>query len=214
MEIFLVEDDKNLNRTLHMALYDMGFNVRSFMDGKEALDNILDKYDLYILDMNLPNINGIQLIKKIKELDISKKIFVVSAELDIHTILSAYDIGATDYIKKPFDVREILVKINHHFPAINSKIIFKNCPESEYCINNKIFYYKGKEYKITKKESRLLKILIDNANKNVSNSVIENYVWNDGENKKYVRQLVAKLRKKLPCNIIENHTLNGYRVLI
>lgn len=214
MKIFLVEDDQELNYAIEHTFSNIGFEVTSYNDGKEAFNNISTLYDLFIVDINLPNVNGLELVKRIKKLHPSAHIFIISAEMDIDIIMKAYDIGCADYIKKPFDIREILAKIRHTLTILPASVKFKNCPGSEYKINDKIFKYKKEEIKITQKESRLLEVLIKNANNNVSNEVIEEYVWGETFTNGHVRQLVAKLRKKLPCDIIENHTLNGYRVLI
>ena len=214
MKIFLVEDDENLNKAINMSFANIGFEVTSFQDGQEAFENISNQFDLFIVDINLPNVNGIELVRKIKNLNKEANVFIISADINIDTIIEAYDLGAADYIKKPFDIREILVKIKHTLSVTPSSVKFKNCPGSEYKADEKMFIYKNQEFKITQKESKLLEILIKNANKAVSNETIEEFVWSNTEKKGHVRQLVAKLRKKLPCDIIENHTLNGYRVLI
>jgi DNA-binding response OmpR family regulator len=213
MKIFLVEDDQNLNKAIELTFSNIGFEVTSFDDGREAFENISKGYDLFIVDINLPNVNGIELVKKIKTMNKDANVFIISAEIDIDIIVKAYDLGAADYIKKPFDIREILAKIEYTLTLPPDNIKFKNC-SGEYKLKEAIFFHRNKEIRLTQKEARLLEILVKNANVAVSNEDIEKYVWDDESKTGHVRQLVAKLRKKLPCSIIENHTLNGYRVLI
>lgn len=214
MKIFLVEDDENLNQAINRTFSNLGFEVTSFDDGKDAFTNISSQYDLFIIDVNLPNVNGIELLKKIKIVNKDANVFVISAQNDIEVIIKAYNFGCTDFIKKPFDIREILLKIEYTLTPMPTIVKFKNCSSSQYNLKENIFTYKKNDIKITQKESKLLEVLIKNANKAVSNEEIAEFVWNKKDNPGHVRQLVAKLRKKLPCDIIESHTLNGYRVLV
>ena len=212
MKIFLVEDNKPLNDVLSKTLLTLGYDVKSFDDGREAFENILIKYDLYIIDINLPYINGLELIKAIKTNYKDANIFVISAEIEIDMILKAYDIGVNDYIKKPFDIRELVAKIKNNFHNMNNNIIkFEN--GYVYDKTQRIFIVNDKEIKLTQKEALLLEILIQYKNKIVPNNIIENHVWSDNYKIGYVRQLVSKLKKKLPIKIIENHSTNGYRII-
>jgi DNA-binding response OmpR family regulator len=86
----------------------------------------------------------------------------------------------------------------------------------EYNKNERIFLTidRAQEVKLTIKEAALLEVLLANANKTVSNEKIENHVWGENLKNNHVRQLVSKLRNKLPCDFIENHTSNGYRIVL
>jgi len=213
MKIFLVEDNKPLNELLSKTLEKLGYNVKAFHDGQDAFDNLSLDYDLFIVDINLPQINGLELIKYIKKIDRCAKIIILSAEIDIEVILKAYDIGANDFVKKPFDIRELVAKIKNNFCLTDNSniIVFENC--GEYDKEQRVFNLNGKEIKLTKKEGLLLEILIKYQNKTVPNDIIENYVWPDIEKRGYVRQLVSKLRNKIPCKLIENHSVAGYRII-
>ena len=212
MKIFLVEDNKPLNDLLSKTLKKLGFDVDTFSDGKEAFDNISLDYDLFIVDINLPYINGLELIRQIKKINKCAKVIIISAEIDIDVILKAYDIGANDYVKKPFDIRELVAKIKNSFCSnYDNIVLFEN--GVKYDKEQRVFILNNKEIKITKKESLLLDILIKYQNKTVPNDVIEQYVWPDIEKRGYVRQLVSKLRNKLPFEFIKNHSTTGYKIV-
>jgi len=212
MKIFLVEDNKPLNDLLSKTLKKLGFDVDTFSDGKEAFDNISLDYDLFIVDINLPYINGLELIRQIKKINKCAKVIIISAEIDIDVILKAYDIGANDYVKKPFDIRELVAKIKNSFCSnYDNIVLFEN--GAKYDKEQRVFIVNNKEIKITKKESLLLDILIKYQNKTVPNDVIEQYVWPDIEKRGYVRQLVSKLRNKLPFEFIKNHSTTGYKIV-
>ena len=211
MKIFLVEDDKILNQSIVSIFSKLNYEVTTFNDGKEAFENLNNSYDLYMVDINLPNVNGIELVKQIKYLNKNANVFIMSADINIDTIVNAYDIGCTDYIKKPFDIREVIAKIEHTLDLIPNNIVFDNC--GEYNRIEKTFKEKNNNIiKLTNKEALLLDILLKNNGKTVSNEKIENYVWGETFINGHVRQLVSKVRAKLPCNVIENHTSNGYKL--
>jgi len=211
MKIFLVEDDELLNDIIVTTLRSLKYEVDTFCDGKEALKNVNNGYDLYLLDINLPNVNGLEILKRIKEYDNDSNIFILSAEIDIKTILSAYDTGCNDFIKKPFDIREIVAKIKNTVEEEVNEIPLIH--GGKYYRNEKLIIFGNKTVKLTKKETSLLDILIKYKGKSASNEQIEVFVWGENVMGGYVRQLVSKLRSKLPyADIIENHTLSGYKI--
>lgn len=111
MKIFLLEDDFSLNESIKDMLESENFIVDSFYDGKIALDNISGDYELFILDIFVPNLNGILLLEKIKKINKNSIVFIMSANIDIDTIKGAYLKGCDDYIKKPFNIQELLFKL-------------------------------------------------------------------------------------------------------
>ena len=214
MKIFLVEDNQDLNQIMTDTFRKVGYNVVSCNDGQRAFDLIEDFYDLYLIDINLPSLNGLELIKKIKSAYNKSKVFIISGDDNIDTILKAYDLGANDYIKKPFDLREIIAKINLIF---NNKVAnqFRLTEDCFYDSSNRVLNYQGKPINLTKKEAALLNILVNNIGKMVSISDIEMAVWGETFEKGHTRQLVSKLKKVLPCSdIIRNHSSNGYGIII
>ena len=213
MKIFLVEDDKFLNEALVDTFSKIDYEVISYNDGKKAFANIDNTFDLYMIDINLPHINGFELLKQIKFINKNANIFIMSADTNIETILEAYNIGCKDFIKKPFDVREIIAKIEHTLNIVPHNVILKGC--GEYIRVDKLFIKDDKKVlKLTTKETLLLDILIKNNDRTTSNKEIEDYVWGDTFKNGHVRQLVAKLRKKIPCDFIENHNSSGYKISV
>jgi DNA-binding response OmpR family regulator len=211
MKIFLVEDDVILNDIIVTTFQSYKYDITSFNDGKIALDNISTKYDLYLLDINLPNVNGLEILKKIKETKLDALIFIVSADINIETILNAYDIGCTDFIKKPFDIREVVAKVQKAIE--NHTIIIPLAHKGIYNVNEKYMLFGKKRIKLTNKEVKLIEILLEYKGKLVSTDIIDSYVWKTDESTGHIRQLVSKINTKLPYkDIIENHTLYGYRL--
>lgn len=211
MKIILIEDDIYLNTLICDVLMSQGYEVDAFADGAKALKAIEKDYDLYIVDLSLPNVGGFEISKKIKEVSGTAPIIVISAEDNIDVILNAYDLGCQDYIKKPFHVKELLAKVSlilQTKPSSQIKLT-KNCT---YDTKSKLLVVDGAVAPLTQKETMMLHLLVMNMGMTVSNEEAEKYIWGDHMGNGYVRQLISKLRKKIGCVQIFNHSGNGYRL--
>ncbi|MCT7515310.1 response regulator transcription factor [Aliarcobacter cryaerophilus] len=208
MKIFLLEDDFSLNESIKDMLESENFIVDSFYDGKIALDNISGDYELFILDIFVPNLNGILLLEKIKKINKNSIVFIMSANIDIDTIKGAYLKGCDDYIKKPFNIQELLFKLAKFKKNSN---IFKFDDQTLFDMETKKFIYNNSEIELTKNEKNFLHLLICNQGKCVNYTLIEDVVY-DGEFKSLdaIRSLIKRLRKKLPKDIIFNNLDEGY----
>jgi len=206
MKIFLLEDDFALNESIKDILATEDFKVDSFYDGKKALQNIKNGYDLFILDILVPSLNGILILENIKKINPEAIVLIISANIDISMIKSAYLKGCDDYIKKPFNIQELLFKIR----KFKKNSLFKFDKDTLFDKNLKKLLYKNKEIKLTKKEKNLLLLLISNRGKNVDYNLIENFVYSEPTSLDAIRSLVKRLRKKLTKEFIFNNTDEGY----
>ncbi|NQY54116.1 MAG: response regulator, partial [Campylobacteraceae bacterium] len=110
MKVLLVEDDTQLNTTIASYLETIPFEVTSAEDGEEAIDIIDDNiFDLYLIDINIPTISGLDLLKYIRQTDIHVPIIIITASLEINNLTEAYDKGCNEYLKKPFHLKELEV---------------------------------------------------------------------------------------------------------
>ncbi|MDX4025615.1 response regulator transcription factor [Aliarcobacter skirrowii] len=210
MRVFLLEDDFSLNESIKDMLESESFLVDCFYDGKVALDSINSNYDLFILDIFVPNLNGIELMYRIKKENSNSIVFIMSANIDISTIEEAYKKGCDDYIKKPFNIQELLFKLKKYN---KSGELFKLEDELFFDLKLKKLTYKNIDIELTKKEKQFLNLLVDNRGSIVNYSLIEDIVY-DGEYKTIdaIRSLVKRLRKKLPKDIIFTNLDQGYYI--
>lgn len=210
MKILLLEDDYSLNEAIKEIIQLDNHNIENFYDGETAFNNISNKFDLYILDLNIPNINGLEILRRIKSINPKTKVIIISANINIDLIREAYILGCDDYIKKPFDVEELLLKIKRYerkdtIIYLDNNIIF-NIVSKELFINNKIV-------ELTKNEKNLLFLLVDNLNNKITYDQIEYFVYeNNSKSLNAIRSLVKRLRKKLPKDIILNSLDEGYYI--
>ncbi|HAC71000.1 MAG TPA: DNA-binding response regulator [Arcobacter skirrowii] len=210
MRVFLLEDDFSLNESIKDMLESESFLVDCFYDGKVALDSINSNYDLFILDIFVPNLNGIELMYRIKKENSNSIVFIMSANIDISTIEEAYKKGCDDYIKKPFNIQELLFKLKKYN---KSGELFKLEDELFFDLKLKKLTYKNIDIELTKKEKQFLNLLVDNRGSIVNYSLIEDVVY-DREYKTIdaIRSLVKRLRKKLPKDIIFTNLDQGYYI--
>jgi len=118
MKILLLEDDMLLGESLQEYLELDGLEVEWVQDGEQAVDRTFDEqYDLYVLDINVPEINGLELLRQLRQADDTTPAIYISALSDIESIAEGFDAGAVDYLKKPFDPEELALRIRHRFLA-------------------------------------------------------------------------------------------------
>lgn len=208
MKVFLLEDDYNLNEAIKESLETYDFNVISFYDGKKAYDKLTSSYDIYVLDINTPNISGLEILSTIKDMSSNSKVLIISANIDMESIRVAYNLDCDDYLKKPFDVEELILKIKKYIP--NEEKV-KLLDDLHYDYFSKNIFIEGQILKLTRNEKNLFYLLAKNRGNKITYSQIEDYVY-DGEDKSTdaIRSLIKRLRKKLPKDLIFNSTDEGY----
>ncbi|MFA9372761.1 MAG: response regulator transcription factor [Poseidonibacter sp.] len=213
MKILLLEDDYSLNESITEILEYSNYEVDSFYDGLEALTNVSNKYDLYILDINTPSIEGIDILAHIKKLNPKSKVLMISAIIDIEKIREAYKLGCNDYIKKPFEIEELLLKVERLDVNIQLNNIEVINPTTKYCYVKKQLYINEEICNLTKNEKNFIYLLLKNKDEIISHQQIEDFVY-DGENKSNdaIRSMVKRLRKKLSIDLIQNVLEEGYQI--
>ena len=212
MKVLLVEDDIQLNTTIASYLESLSFEVISVEDGEKALDLIDENsFDLYLLDINIPSINGLDLLKYIRQTNIHVAIIIITASLEINNLTAAYDNGCNEYLKKPFHLKELEVRINKLINVQLNSIQFSK--DFYYCQKSRNFIVQEKTLDLRKKEKRFLSILVENIGQIVSSQEIIDYVWENEIKETYpIRQLVNGIRNKLPLNIIKTYIGIGYKI--
>ena len=199
MKILLLEDDRLFSDTLKDFLEDENFNVDVALDPYTAYDLAYENsYDLYLFDINLPFESGIEALKSLKNSgDKTPAIFITSRE-DKNSLINGFNAGADDYIKKPVDLDELLLRIN---------AVLKRTKKSDkielgdYVLDReqKEIFYKNEPLKLGFRIYLLLELLVDNANRAVSYEEIYEKLWGESEpNKATIRVYMVKLKNLFP----------------
>ena len=214
--IVLVEDEIDLNNLIKTYLQKAGYNVISYYNGKDALENINIKSHLWILDIMLPDeINGYDIIKKIRETnEMMPVIFTSARDKDIDKIIGL-ELGSDDYITKPYSPKELVLRVNNIIKRVYSNDLSK-IKYNDYTIDieKRTVSINDKELNLTTLEFDLLKMFITNKNKSFSRDDILNIIW--GENyfgtDRVVDDLIRRLRRKMPDLNINTMYGYGYRL--
>lgn len=184
-QILLVEDEEHLHEALKLNLELEGYEVSSAMDGKKALDTLQNAvFDLIILDIMLPSVDGFTIIEKLRLNNNQTPILVLSAKNSSFNRVQGLKLGADDYLNKPFNLEELLLRV--------AKLIQKAIPNNSASENLAIFEFAGHKInfesleviladgssiQLTKTEALLLRLLIENKNTVVSREKILQTVW-------------------------------------
>lgn len=217
--ILIIEDDKDINEMLTKLLTNNNYNVLNAYSGTEGVLVHNDNIDLILLDLMLPGKNGEEIIRELKNKN-NVPVIVMSAIQDIDKKVDLFDLGANDYITKPFHNDELLARIKVQLRDKNNTISnilkFKDVElnKANFTVN-----CNNKEAVFTKKEFELLKLLMENENQTLTKSMIFDSIWND-ENSADDNTLnvhISKIKNKLKeCNpdeeYIETVWSIGYRL--
>ena len=201
MRILVVEDEKDLNNIITKHLKKNNFSVDSVFNGEEALEYLdYGTYDLIILDIMLPKVNGYEVIKKLRENKNEIAVLMLTARDSIEDKIKGLDLGADDYLIKPFDFGELLARIRalvrrKYGNTSNTMEIDDVCID----IAKKTVVRGGKNIELTGKEYEVLEYLIQNKGHVLSRDKIRDSVWDygyEGESN-IIDVLIKNIRKKI-----------------
>lgn len=217
MKILLLEDDTLLNEILEEFLEELEYDVVSTYDGQDALEAIYENsFDLLILDVNVPSLNGFDLLKGLKENNIDiPTIFITS----LHTskdMENGFNSGADDYIKKPFHLSELELRINNikRLRQIESTGIVNLSEELSYNYDTKFITVENIETHLSKTESKVFEYFIKNKNKSISIEEISlnNWLYDEVPTATTIRTYIKNLRKILGKDRITTIKSIGYKL--
>lgn len=220
ISILIAEDDSQL-RTLYVEYLALFFNtVYEAEDGKKALSLYKEKSpDIIITDINMPKLDGLSLIEEIRKKDKETPIVILSAYTDQEILFEAIKLHLFEYVVKPVDSQELKELIVRMIETIelNREYIYMNEGYKWHKAKQHI-YKENSEIKLQESEKRLLVILIQHLNANVSTETLYQYVFSDMPEKEYsshaITSLIKRVRKKLPENTIQTNYGNGYTFCI
>lgn len=223
-KILVIDDEISVCRFLRHSLETQGFEVFEAHNGREGLQKIIeDKPELIILDHGMPDISGLDVLKKLREWSKTPVIFLTVRDQDEDKV-AALDSGADDYLTKPFSVPELLARIRLAIRHTTSEEVTPIFTTGKVVIDRSAHVIKagGKEIKFTATEYELLCLLAKHAGKLVPHRTILKDIWgpNSVEHDHYLRVYFSQIRKKLEAAskgagvIIENESGAGYRLKI
>jgi DNA-binding response OmpR family regulator len=223
MRALIVEDEKNLAKELKKILENEKFSVSLEFNGEKAIDKILgEQFDIIILDIMLPDMDGFEILKFIREEEIKTPVLFLTAKSALEDRVKGLDLGADDYIIKPFSSSELIARVRAIIRRVSgerSNII--NIGKLKLNIKTKEIFFNYRPVNLTPKEYSILEFLILNKEKPVSKYDIAEHIWGDSydilSTSNFVEVHIKNIRKKFlkysKKQVIETVRGFGYKII-
>jgi len=218
-KILLLEDDANLNETVTEFLEDHGHEVVSVYDGHEAQDKLYEsKYDLLLLDVNIPGVNGFDVLREARENDVVAPAIYITSLNSVDDLERGYESGCDDYIRKPFELKELLIRVE----TLLKRSFYHEVKEIKeisdtiaYDIKNNELLVDGKAVSLGNKEARLLKLFMKNEGEVIVHERIYKHLWDYDEEPSdtALRTYIKNLRKIIGKESIVSIKKQGYKFI-
>lgn len=215
MKILLLEDDHLLNNAIAKYLKTTGHIVISFKNGNKAFEALkVESFDLLILDINVPGLNGFELLEVIHELKIQIPVIYISALADIEDISHAFELGCHDYLKKPFHLKELTIRIDkilqsRYVPLYHLRL----STNYSFDMQASTLRFDNEVQILPNRQLQIIKLLAKHRSQVVSYDMFLNYIWNDLEiDTPTIRAEMNRLKKALKEDFIINVRSIGYMI--
>lgn len=217
MNIFLLEDDVLLNDGMTHYLQTMGHQVCSQRDGISAKKVLIEEnFDLLILDINVPGMDGLSLLEYLHQEKIAKPTIYISAIVNIEDISRAFDLGCYDYLKKPFHLKELSIRINNLLKTRQIDSVHKRLSKSySFDFTTSSLLFNNTPVPLKRRQLQVLELLAKNRGISVSHDMFREYIWNDEIVKdSTITSEIYRLKKSLKEDFILNIRNVGYIINI
>lgn len=216
MKILLLEDDVILNEIIEEFLLSLNYDVITAFDGNIAEELIYEEsFDLLLFDVNIPNITGFELLKNIRQNNINIPIIFITSRHTADDVKIGFNSGCDDYIKKPFELSELQLRIENikRLRQIDNHGKIKIDNDTFYNYEKKVIIRNNEEFNLSKIEAKILEYFLKNKNKTISIDEISvnNWVYDEMPESTTIRTYIKNLRKKLNDETITTLKGIGYR---
>jgi two-component system KDP operon response regulator KdpE len=220
LRVLVVDDEPPIRKLLRMGLTAQGYQTLEAANGKAALDLLKETPDLVILDLGLPDTLGHDLLRTIRARNEGVPIIVLSSRGDEASKVQALDLGADDYVTKPFGMDELLARmraaLRHQLQTHGERPVFK-VGDLSVDLVRRIVKLGAKDIKLSPKEYDLLRVLVQHAGKVLTHKFLLGELWDDLTDAQYLRVYVRQLRQKIEADpeqpqFILTETGIGYRL--
>jgi two-component system KDP operon response regulator KdpE len=200
LKILVVDDEPPIRKLLRMGLASQGYEVIEASNGKIALEMLAKKPALVILDLGLPDIDGLELLRSIRQREVHLPVVVLSSRGDETGKVEALDLGADDYVTKPFGMEELFARmrtaLRHQLQVQGERPVFQDGDLSVDLVR-RIVKLGDNEVKLSPKEYDLLRLLVQHAGKVLTHKFLLQELWDEPVDPQYLRVYVRQLRQKI-----------------
>ena len=200
VKVLVIDDEPPIRKLLRMGLSTQGYEILEASNGKLALERLAENPDLVILDLGLPDMQGLELLRMIRGRKESVPIVVLSSRGDEAGKVQALDLGADDYLTKPFGMDELLARmraaLRHQLQVHGERPVFR-VGDLSVDLVRRIVKERGQEVKLSPKEYELLRVLVQHAGKVLTHKFLLSELWDPLTDAQYLRVYVRQLRQKI-----------------
>jgi two-component system KDP operon response regulator KdpE len=220
LRVLVIDDEPPIRKLLRMGLTAQGYQTLEAANGKAALELLSQSPDLVILDLGLPDMQGHELLRTIRACNESVPVVVLSSRGDEAGKVQALDLGADDYLTKPFGMDELLARmraaLRHQLQTQGERPIFR-VGDLSVDLVRRVVRIGDKEVKLSPKEYELLRVLVQHAGKVLTHKFLLGKLWDDLTDAQYLRVYVRQLRQKIEADperpqYVVTETGVGYRM--
>lgn len=219
MRLLLAEDTYDLNRVLTMALRHEGYEVDSCLDGEEALNHAMENsYDGIVMDIMMPKMDGIEVLKHIRQRNIVTPVLFLTAKSDIDDRVEGLDAGADDYLTKPFAMKELLARVRA-MTRRKKDYTSEQISFGDLTLDGETFELKSvNSIRLSVKEFELLQMLMLNTEHSVNSDFLLTHVWENDKDATaqtvilYIEYLKSKLNA-VSSEVCIEESMDGYRLI-
>jgi two-component system, OmpR family, KDP operon response regulator KdpE len=221
VKILVVDDEQPIRRLLKVGLTTQDYSVFEASNGRTAIEQVrLSQPDLVLLDLGLPDISGLELLRQWRQEGSNFPVVILSSRTDERGIVQALELGADDYVTKPFGLNELVARIRvalrHRLQQQGEKPVFVTGGLSVDIVK-RVVKVDGKEVKLSPKEYEILRVLVQHAGKALTHRFLLEQVWGGSTDVQYLRVYVRQLRQKIERlpdqpEYITTETGVGYRL--
>ena len=202
-KILVIDDEPPIRKLLRMGLASQGYDVLDAPSGKAALELLADRPDLVILDLGLPDVDGLELLRTLRQRQEDLPIVVLSSRGDEAGKVAALDLGADDYVTKPFGMDELFARIRaalrHRLQVHGERPVFQ-VGELSVDLVRRIVRLGDNEVRLSPKEYELLRLLVQHAGKVLTHRFLLQELWDEPTDTQYLRVYVRQLRRKIEAD--------------
>lgn len=203
MHILIVEDERTLCETIVRSLRRLAYSVDFCYDGNEALNLLaVEKYDLVLLDLNLPGADGMTVLRQLRQTDKDTRVLILSARSEVSDKVAGLDAGASDYLSKPFHLEELEARIRSlTLRKFTQNDVVLSCGDLSFDTKSRTASVRGQELTLTRKEIGILEYLLLHQGRPVSQEELIGHVWDNSVDSfsNSIRVHISSLRKKTAC---------------
>ena len=218
MHILIIEDEEQLCRSMAEGLRMDGYETDTCFDGEEGLELCMtENYDLILLDLNLPGIDGLEILRQFRTFNTNTPVLILSARVQIQDKVEGLDLGANDYLTKPFHLDELAARIRSlTLRRFTQSGIVLTCGKLRFDTKARIASVDSEALSLTRKETGILEYLMFNQGRPVSQEELIEHVWDSSVNsfsnatRVHISSLRKKLRSALGYDPIRNRIGEGY----